>query len=394
MMEAGTVQSRIRRFSFKRVPLMVALFLMLTGLFSSLICNEKPLISKNEMGIAFPAMVDFGKDWGFVSRNSTAGRNNYTWAIYPLVRFSHNTIDRMNMDSSRPGSLSKNGHRHVLGTDKLGRDVLAGVIRGLFHCVRIGLLATFISMILGVVMGQAAVHYGDSGWRINGVQLIISICFIVLGVYILLDCFLSEVGLNWVHWVYLVILFLLGFLYKSASRAPFQKFALPVDGIVMRFVEIRKSIPVMILLLAILPLFKNPSSINITIVLTALGWISFARYARAEGLNVSKTGYILVAKALGIGFWRTLVKHYWPNTKDTILVIFIFIFMGNIIIESSLSFLGIGLPADDMSFGTLISQGRRDMEAWWVTVFPGLTIFILLIVLNQLRSKSVNRSLY
>src|SRR5690606_24514069 len=132
---------------------------------------------------------------------------------------------------------------------------------------------------------------------------------------------------------------------------------------------------------------KSASSINITIVLTALGWISFARYARAEGLNVSKTEYILAVKALGLGFWRTLSKHYWPNTRDTILVIFIFVFMGNIIVESSLSFLGIGLPADDVSFGTLISQGRRDIEAWWITFFPGLTLFVLLIVLNQLRSK-------
>jgi peptide/nickel transport system permease protein len=120
-------------------------------------------------------------------------------------------------------------------------------------------------------------------------------------------------------------------------------------------------------------------------VLIALtSWTGIARLTRAEILRIKKLDYIQAAKALGYSQSRIIMRHALLNGLAPALVAIAFGVASTILIESSLSFLGIGLPIDTVTWGSMLSEGRTQFSAWWMTVFPGLAIFITVTIYNIL----------
>ena len=155
--------------------------------------------------------------------------------------------------------------------------------------------------------------------------------------------------------------------------------------LLLKVIEIRKSFPGIFILLALVSLFAVPSIWNIVFIISLLSWTEFARFARAETLAVKEENYILSVKVLGFNDLRILFRHVLPNILPTLIVIACFSTGGAVLLESTLSLLGIGLPVEEVTWGKMMAEGRN-MNAWWLVVFPGLAIFILILSLNTLAS--------
>jgi peptide/nickel transport system permease protein len=157
-----------------------------------------------------------------------------------------------------------------------------------------------------------------------------------------------------------------------------------VDSIIMRSVDIMLSIPTIFLVLAVIAILE-PSIINIMIVIGLTSWMEPARLIRAEFISLREREFVVAAHALGAMDVRIILKHILPNGLSPILVSATMGIGGAILVESALSFLGLGVQPPTPSWGSLLSSGKDNIEiAWWLSVFPGLAILVTVLGYNLL----------
>jgi peptide/nickel transport system permease protein len=156
-----------------------------------------------------------------------------------------------------------------------------------------------------------------------------------------------------------------------------------VDILISRLTEFIMSIPVLILIIALLAVIDKPSIWQIMLVLGLTGWTSICRLTRAEFMKLRTLEYVTAARALGASVPRILFRHILPNAMAPVLVPITFGIAGAILTESGLSLLGLGSPPDTPSWGSLLNRGRENFETmWWLIVFPGLAIFSTVLSYN------------
>ena len=157
-----------------------------------------------------------------------------------------------------------------------------------------------------------------------------------------------------------------------------------IDAIIMRFIDIMLCFPTFFLILAVIALLE-PSIINIMIIIGATSWMGMARLIRAEILSLKEMDFIYAERAIGASDLRIMAGHLIPNAMAPVLVSITLGIAGAILVESSLSFLGIGVQPPTPSWGNILSEGKAVMGAgWWVMLFPGLAIFITVLGYNLL----------
>ncbi|MBT4695282.1 MAG: ABC transporter permease subunit [Hyphomicrobiales bacterium] len=206
---------------------------------------------------------------------------------------------------------------HYLGTDGNGRDLLVRILHGGRLSLSIGLIATFVSVFIGVLYGTIAGFFGGK-----------------------LDIFM------------------------------------------MRIVEILYAMPYLIFVIILMVVFGR----NIYFLFIAIGaveWLTMARIVRGQTISLKEKEFIETSKALGQSNTLIIVKHIIPNLAGPIIVYITLMVPSVIILESFLSFLGLGVQEPLTSWGVLISEGSREMEtAWWLLIFPGSFMVITLASLN------------
>ncbi len=157
-----------------------------------------------------------------------------------------------------------------------------------------------------------------------------------------------------------------------------------VDECVMRFVDIMLCFPSFFLILAVIA-FLGPSLLNIMVVIGLTSWPGTARLVRAETLSLRERAYVDAARLAGAGTWRILFRHILPGALPPIQVTATLGIAGAILVESALSFLGIGIQYPMPSWGNILMQGKDNLESgWWLSVFPGLAILITALGYNLL----------
>lgn len=153
-----------------------------------------------------------------------------------------------------------------------------------------------------------------------------------------------------------------------------------VDYCLMRFVDMMLCFPTLFLILAVVAILE-PSIWNIIAVIGATSWMGVARLVRAEILTLKERDYISAAKVMGASDFRIISRHLVPNAIGPVIVSATLGLGGAILVESSLSFLGIGVQPPTPSWGNILMDGRSTLGvAWWLTVYPGL--FIMFTVLS------------
>ncbi len=203
------------------------------------------------------------------------------------------------------------------GTDTNGRDMLARVMLGGQISIAVGVLASLVSLGIGVVYGATAGYIGGR-----------------------------------------------------------------VDNVMMRFVEILYSLP-FVFLVVVLVVFFGRSFILIFLVIGAVEWLDMARIVRGQTLALKRREFVGAAQALGLSDWQIIRRHIIPNTIGPVVVFVTVVVPKVILLESFLSFLGLGVQAPLTSWGALISEGANNMQsASWLLIFPALFFVLTLFSLN------------
>lgn len=208
---------------------------------------------------------------------------------------------------------------HLLGTDNLGRDILARLLYGGRISLALAITAVAIAGLVGVVVGLVASWGGRK-----------------------------------------------------------------IDAVIMRMADVQLAFPVIMLAIAIVAVVgTNP--LALVGVLALSGWVLYARAIRAHVLTIRRLDYIEAATTLGASDLRIIVRHVLPNTVALILVIGSSQFATMVLLESGLSFLGMGIQAPRPSWGLMLAEGRDYLSnAWWLATAPGLMIALVVLGANLL----------
>ncbi len=207
---------------------------------------------------------------------------------------------------------------HWLGTDRAGRDVYSRLLKGGQVSLAAGFAAVAIVMTIGVALGAIAGYFGGI-----------------------------------------------------------------VDAIIMRFTDILLSIPLILLLITAASLFR-PSLRTTIIVIGVSSWPGAARLIRGQFLHIRGQEFVTAARSIGATPFQIMMRHVFPNTLAIIIVEATLWLSYAILLEASLSYLGLGVQIPTPSWGNMLQDGQRELlfGAWWLTVFPGLAIFLTVLAFN------------
>jgi peptide/nickel transport system permease protein len=216
-----------------------------------------------------------------------------------------------------PAWMDGGASQHVLGTDQIGRDLLARVIYGGRISLAIGVSAVLISATIGVLLGLGAGYFGAV-----------------------------------------------------------------VDWTIMTAINVLLTFPFVLLALAVIAVL-GASLTNMIVVLGVAGWPIYARVVRAETMAIREREFILAGRALGMSHARIIFRQILPNLVSPIVVIATLQVAQVIVLESFLSFLGLGVQPPTPAWGNMLGEGRVYMlNSWWIAAFPGLAIFLTTLAIN------------
>lgn len=157
-----------------------------------------------------------------------------------------------------------------------------------------------------------------------------------------------------------------------------------VDTLIMRLVDIMLSIPSFFLILAVIA-FLTPSIINIMIVIGLTSWMGVTRLVRAEFLSLREREFVMASRTLGAKDMRLIFTHLLPNSLTPIIVSSVLGVASAVLMESGLSFLGLGVQPPQASWGNILTDGKEYIQfAWWLSLFPGLAILVTVLGYNLL----------
>jgi peptide/nickel transport system permease protein len=298
---------------FKRNPIALAGFcvvcvLVFMALFADFIANDKPYYLEYRGKTYFPIFRSYVVgarlgQWPAELLNVEFKKLENAKTVYPPIPYRPSNISLLE-------PLEPPSSKHWFGTDKLGRDVMAGMIYGSRVSLSIGFVAVGIAVMIGVFLGAIAGYFG-----------------------------------SW------------------------------IDLVISRLFEIMLSIPTFFLLITIAALL--PPSIYLTmLIIGATSWVGIARFTRNEFLRIRNLDYVTAAIALGVTDRKVMFRHILPNALAPVIVSVVLGIAGAILVESSLSFLGIGVPAQLVTWGSILREASSTTFAWWLAVFPGFAIFI------------------
>ncbi|MBP6819538.1 ABC transporter permease [Ferrovibrio sp. MS7] len=246
----------------------------------------------------------------------------------------HNPLDlaKLNLsDAFMPPAWNASGMAQFpIGTDDQGRDLLSAIMYGSRTSLLVGFLAVIFAMVLGITLGLIAGYVGGA-----------------------------------------------------------------VDAVIMRIADVQLSFPAILVAMLIdgvtRSLLGNDRRDNsaLVVLIVAIGlsyWVQYARTVRGSVLVEKNKEYVQAARVIGLSPALIAIRHVLPNVLGPVLVIATINLALAIITEATLSFLGVGLPPTNPSLGTLISTGQKYLFSgeWWITIFPGLTLAILVLAVNLL----------
>jgi peptide/nickel transport system permease protein len=377
-------------------------FALFIALMADFLANDKPLFCQINGKTYFPVIQSYAvqlgwSHWDTPIATGEWSEQQYTKVWYPLIPYSNTSIDHHNLSTVSPlehQEIASWRFRHWLGTDVAGHDVTAALIHGVRTALSAGLIAMLVASLIGIFLGALAGYYGDDQLFWSRGQVFFNLLFFPLGLFYGFgtphspaDAPLGIVGVSLgIIWL-LVFIFLGNLLAIGLQKTPWlnKKMRIPIDSLVNRLIEIFDSIPTMLLIISMAAILAQPNIFYAMAIIGLISWTGIARLLRAEMLKVRQQQYIEAAQALGYSHGRIIFRHAIPNALPPVLIAIAFGMASAILIEASLSVLGIGVAADAVTWGALLRQVSLTYNPeWWLAVFPGLAIFFSVLLFNYL----------
>ncbi|AMR28599.1 hypothetical protein A0257_16840 [Hymenobacter psoromatis] len=272
---------------------------------------------------------------------------------------------------------------HYLGTDPLGRDVVAGLVAGARRLVLISLPAVGLATFVGAVAGSAAGFWGNKQLRL---PLASAGWLLAAGWWLAaLPARIFVVGT-------LVVIAGAASWYSSRRAAGSRRtLPLPLDSLVLGATALLGAVPRLILLVA---LAAGPplGPVQLLGLLALVAWPETARLVRAQMLRVRVQPFVEAAHASGLPAWRVWLRHALPHACLPLFSFAPLTLAGLVGLENALAFLGVGQAPDQVSWGSLLATVRQDPTAWWVATAPGVALLCTLLALQQLAQALNQRS--
>ena len=169
-----------------------------------------------------------------------------------------------------------------------------------------------------------------------------------------------------------------------------------VDAALMRFTEIFLSIPELLLVILLQAVLGKANVVSISVVIGLTGWAPIAKIVRTEVKQIRNSEYVIAARCMGGSFWYILWQHLTPNFASSIMFMVVMNIRSAIIAESTLSFMGIGLPLEQISWGSMLSNADKALmtQSWWIILIPGVFLVVTLMCMTNIGNdmrKRVNR---
>lgn len=159
-----------------------------------------------------------------------------------------------------------------------------------------------------------------------------------------------------------------------------------IDGVLMGLTELFLSVPGLLLTVFLQAVFGGANVYSLSVVIGLTGWMSMAKVVRTEVLQLRHKDYVMAAKCLGGGFFHVLFRHLAPNFFPSVLFMAVMNVRNAIIAESTLSFMGLGLPVEEVSWGSILSLSENALlsRSWWIILIPGAFLVGTLLCLTNL----------
>ena len=401
------------------------LFLLIgIAVLAPVIANERPLYAEYKGYTLYPAFSSESRTDSIFKENGsleevlqydiTDWRTlDFKKVVWPLIPYSPEGMDRYNRDYVSPSGKqrfkNKDGEiteapkkfRHLLGTDGIGRDLASGLIHGTRISLMVGLVSMGIASLIGIVLGALAGFFGDNKLKMPRIKYHFTLIGLFFGFfygfgqrkYAISDGFSEGVVSGMVELLISTGIIILSVtIFRLISRLIKinklqQETYVPIDTFVSRGIELLNSIPRLLLIITITAVVERSIWI-VMIIIGITGWTGIARFTRAELLRIRSLEFVQAAQSLGFSSARTIFKHALPNALAPVFVSIAFGIASAILIESGLSFLGIGVPDDIVTWGSLLNLGRQNLEAWWLIIYPGMAIFLTITIYNMIAEAS------
>lgn len=363
-------------------------------LLAPLIANERPLLLIDQTGMHLPFLSD-----------SPVADSTASFVLHAPIRWSPGVSDLNNAGYVGPFDAqllrSSDGKQtalplsqhHWMGTDLRGCDVLSGILHGASRSLRIGILAVFFALLLGLFLG------GVAGWtEQNGMLLRYS----NVGVAVI-----ALLGLGQAVWLrqwgqgrsatllLVLVLATLGLylwyrMRKSEKSTSRKTIVVPFDRFVQLIMLLLSAFPKLMLVL-ILAALLPPSETMVISILALCTLPDLIRLIRQEVMRIRPMEYMDAAELSGASTLRKITKQVLPNMLPSLMVAVTYALSSIVLMEASLGFLGIGVPANEVSWGTLLASGKEHLQAWWLVIFPGFFLAFTVIVLQRCAEELARR---
>ena len=392
----ASVWELLRQRRAMRWSLRMLWVLLFFAVFADFIANEKPLYCRIEGQTYFPVLRHYLVEAGWARWDGAlAGGDwknlSYERVVFPPIPYSPQALDKKNFNYVSPFGRQRVEswrYRHWMGTDQIGRDVAAGMIWGARTAMLVGLVSMGVALLIGILLGAVAGFFGDRSLKVSIAGVVLNLIVGAAGLFYATVPGPDGAFRGWGQAVliFATILLIANALSWLLSKNPFLKrrVYLPADMLVLRLIEVMNSIPALLLLLSVAAVLHKPSLLATMLIIGLIRWTGIARFIRAELLRIRSLGYIESARVLGLSEWRILWRHAAPNALGPVLIALAFGIAGAILLEAFLSFLGIGLSPEEVTWGTMLNVARSNFRAWWLALGPGLAIFITVTIFNLL----------
>jgi peptide/nickel transport system permease protein len=377
------LKNKNNKFSFART---ILLLVLLVGMLSPFLANDQPILVKENKSYYSPLfnklfsgkeLIGDNRDW----------RTYPSFKIMPPIPYSPGKSDLANADYRSPFDaqfiINESGkkeiislrYHHFLGTNIRGADVLAGIISGAGISLYVSLLVSILATLIGILLGSISALARNYYLKLNIKGVITSTFILIFILHINLASGIDEISpfsKLLILTLGLIAIYRISEHQKNLSTKTYS-FKIPLENFIDWMTMLFSTIPRLVFIIVIAG-FSQPSIINLVLLLTLTSWTDIARIAKSEFIRVNNENYIEAARMIGNNLYRIIRYHIIPNAWPAIAISFCYLVSLNMITESSLSFLGIGLPPTLFSWGSLIAEGRSNLSAWWLIVFPGLLL--------------------